>query len=200
MPDIKAAVEFYTTKLGFGLDFTWGDPVEYAGVNFGGTPVVYFFKGTPDPQSAQVELRIENVDDLFAFHRDNGVDIVAAPVDQPYGLRDYKIRDQHGYRLGFSQQAPRREPALQIERVDVPVRLEKRLAALLADLAEHKKMDVSSCLEETLLHSFERVSGGGVASPHTEATLKFIEGLKAKHGIEYDAHASYRFVEKSSKH
>ena len=33
--DIANAVEFYTTKLGFKLGFTWGDPPGFAGVNFG---------------------------------------------------------------------------------------------------------------------------------------------------------------------
>jgi hypothetical protein len=48
--------------------------------------------------------------------------------------------------------------AVEIERIDVPVRLEKRLAALLADLADladYKRMSLSSCLEEILLHTNE---------------------------------------------
>jgi hypothetical protein len=80
--------------------------------------------------------------------------------------------------------------------VDVPVRLEKRLAALLEELARNKRMTVGECLEETLLHSFETVSEGGVASPHTERDLARIAALKEKHGIDYDTHGSYRFVEK----
>ena len=78
---------------------------------------------------------------------------------------------------------------VKIERVDVPVRLEKRLAALLQDLAEHKRMTVNSCLEEKILHTNEGVG------PHTKTTLRYIEELKKKHGIDYDCHASYRFVE-----
>jgi hypothetical protein len=78
--------------------------------------------------------------------------------------------------------------------VDVPLRLEKRLAALLVDLATHKQMSVSSCLEEMLLHTCEPL-GEGVASPHTKRTISFIQELKKKHGIDYDCHASYRFVE-----
>ena len=31
--DILAAVDFYTTKLGFKLGFTWGDPPIFAGVS-----------------------------------------------------------------------------------------------------------------------------------------------------------------------
>jgi hypothetical protein len=74
-------------------------------------------------------------------------------------------------------------------------RIEKRLAALLNDLARHKSMSVGEMLEETILHTFEKAPRGGVASPHTEKTLAYIRELKAKHGVDYDTHASYRFVE-----
>jgi len=40
---------------------------------------------------------------------------------------------------------------------------------------------------------------GGVASPHTRATHRYIQELRKKHGIDYDCHASYRFVEKPAK-
>lgn len=33
--EILAAVDFYTSKLGFRLGFTWGDPPTFAGVNLG---------------------------------------------------------------------------------------------------------------------------------------------------------------------
>ena len=72
----------------------------------------------------------------------------------------------------------------------MPARLEKRLAALLADLAAYKRMTVSSCLEEMLLHTNEGVG------PHTKSQLRHIQKLKEKHGIDYDSHASYRFVER----
>jgi hypothetical protein len=56
-------------------------------------------------------------------------------------------------------------------------------------------MSLNSCLEEALLHTFEQV-GEGVASPHSKKTFKYIQELKQTHGIDYDAHASYRFVER----
>ena len=85
-------------------------------------------------------------------------------------------------------------PAIPIERVEMSVRLEKRIIGLLKDLAEHKGTDLTGVLEETLLHTFEPY-GNGVASPHTQSTLRYIQELKKKHGIDYDVHASYRFVE-----
>ncbi|HKH44407.1 MAG TPA: hypothetical protein VKM72_07075 [Thermoanaerobaculia bacterium] len=118
------------------------------------------------------------------------------PGDRPYGLRDYTVRDLSGYLLGFGHYIYSAGPRVEIERMDVPVRLEKRLAALLQDLAEYKRMSLTSCLEEILLHTCEPL-GDGVASPHTRSQLRYIQKLKAKHGIDYDCHASYRFVERA---
>jgi catechol 2,3-dioxygenase-like lactoylglutathione lyase family enzyme len=199
--DILAAAEFYTKKLGFKLAFTWGDPPTFAGVTLDGVQI-FLERGEPDPKGCSVffvlgeadSLYGRGADEMYEFHRANGVEIVHPPVDQPYGIRDYRIRDLHGYMLAFGHRIAYAEPPLKIERVDVPVRLEKRLAALLHDLAEHKGMSVNSYLEEMLLHTCEEV-GEGVASPHTKRTLRYIEELKKKHGIDYDCHASYRFVE-----
>jgi catechol 2,3-dioxygenase-like lactoylglutathione lyase family enzyme len=191
--DVKAAAEFYVTRLGFQLAFTWGDPPTIAGVNLGHVQI-FLERGTPAPQGCSVYFVIDDADELHAFHRANGIEIAEEVGDRPWGFRDYTVRDLHGYHLVFGHRLLGAGPPLKIERVDVPVRLEKRLAALLSDLAAHKRMSVSSCLEEILLHTNEPL-GDGVASPHTRRTLRYIQELKRKHGIDYDSHASYRFAE-----
>lgn len=202
VPDVPAAVAYYTTRLGFAPGFTWGDPPTFAGVNLGSVQL-FLQKGTPTPGGCSVYYAVGNADDLFEFHQASGVEVVVPPGDREYGLRDYTVRDLNGYYLTFGHPIYHAGPAIEIERVDVPVRLEKRLAALLADLAERKRMSISSCLEETLLHTFEPVGDpspgghGGVASPHTAADLRFIQELRRRHGIDYDTHASYRFREKA---
>ena len=65
-----------------------------------------------------------------------------------------------------------------------------------AIVAAYKGMTISSCLEETLLHTWEPL-GDGVASPHTKADLRKIQQMKQEHGIDYDSHGSYRFVERA---
>jgi catechol 2,3-dioxygenase-like lactoylglutathione lyase family enzyme len=187
--DVTAAIRFYTEKLGFRLGFTWGDPPSMAGVTLGDVQM-FLERGTPGPSGCAVYFVVGNADELYEFQRANGVDILETPGDRPYGLRDYRVRDLNGYELGFGQHLFNAGPPLEIERVDVPVRLEKRLAALLHDLAKYKRMSLSSCLEETLLHTLEGVG------PHTKTDLKHIQRLKQKHGIDYDSHASYRFVER----
>ena len=186
--DVRAAADFYTTKLGFWLAFTWGDPPSMAGLNLGNVQM-FLERGTPNPNGYAVYFVVGNADELYEFQRANGVEIVQEPGDREYGIRDYRVRDLDGYELAFGHHLFNAGEPIEIERVDVPVRLEKRLAALLHDLAEHKRMSLNSCLEETLLHTLEGVG------PHTKSQLKHIEALKKKHGIDYDSHASYRFVE-----
>ena len=193
--DLSAAIDFYTSRLGFHHAFTWGEPAAMAGMNLGETQL-FLSTGAPASPGCALYFVIGNADELYEFHRAKGVNVVDPPGDRTWGLRDYTVRDPDGHALTFGHRLPDRKPALEIERVDVPVRLERRLAEVLKDLAARKGMTVSSCLEETLLHTFEPV-GDGVASPHTKADLRYIEELKRKHGLDYDTHASYRFVERA---
>jgi catechol 2,3-dioxygenase-like lactoylglutathione lyase family enzyme len=192
--DIQQAVDFYVEKLGFSPGFTWGEPVPtFAGVNLGNVQI-FLERGTPHPEGGTFFV-IGNADELFEFQRANGVEIEMAPGDREYGLRDYTVRDLHGHRLTFGHYIYSGGPPVAIERVDLPVRIEKRIAAVLQDLAVFKRMSLSSLLEETFLHTFEPL-GDGVASPHNPADIRHIQTLKTRHGIDYDCHASYRFVER----
>ncbi|HSU14083.1 VOC family protein [Longimicrobium sp.] len=191
--DVLAAADFYTRNLGFTLAFTWGEPPTFAGVKLDRVQI-FLQQGTPNPDGSSVYFMVGDADALFEFQRANGVDVVTEPGDREYGIRDYTVRDLYGYALTFGHPLFNDGPPIPIERVDVPVRLEKRLAALLQDLARHKRMSVDSCLEEILLHTSEPL-GDGVASPHTRGQLAYIQELKKKHGIDYDSHGSYRFVE-----
>ena len=199
--DVAAAVDFYTTRLGFTPGFTWpeGGPAAMAGTNLGDVQV-FLEQGTPNPDGISVYFVVGNADELCEAQRANGVEIVQEPDDRPYGLRDYLARDLNGYRLGFGHYIYNTGEPIEIERVDMPVRLEKRLAALLKDLAAYKHMSLGSCLEEILLHTNEPLGdSGNVPSPHTKAQLRHIQELKKKHGIDYDSHGSYRFVEERRK-
>jgi catechol 2,3-dioxygenase-like lactoylglutathione lyase family enzyme len=190
VPDLQAAIDFYVNKLGFTLGFTWGEPATFAGINLGNVQV-FLSPGAAAPADhpAAVSFLVSDVDRLYEFHRANGVEIAERIDDRPYGIRDYAVRDLNGYHLSFGQHSFNAGPPIKIERVDVPVRLEKRLAGLLQDLAEHKRMSINSTLEEMLLHTNEGVG------PHTKSQLCYIDELKKKHGIDYDSHGSYRFVE-----
>lgn len=190
-------------RLGWEKRWDWGDPPDFGAVGSGGYEIFLCEDGQGGRGDAGVWLAIF-VDDADAVHHrclEQGIEVLMPPTDQPWNLREMFVRhpDGHvlriGHGLGNGEHGRDHGPPLEIERVDVPVRLEKRIAGVLRDLAESKGMSVDSCLEETLLHTFEQV-GGGVASPHTVEQLRHIRELKRKHGIDYDSHASYRFVER----
>jgi len=192
--DLPAAIEFYQQKLGFSIGFVWGEPVSFAGMNLDKVSV---HLSTGEPRGNAVYFIVGNADELYNFHKENNVEIVNEPGDREYEMRDYAVRDPWGNTLAFGHPVYHLGEPIYIERVELPVRMEKRLVALLKDLAEHKNMSIGSCLEETLLHTFELTPNQeGVASPHTLATHEYITELRKKHGIDYNTHASYRFKEK----
>ena len=188
--NLASAIDFYVSKLGFRKAFTWGEPPTFAGVNLGNVQI-FFSQGTPKPSAdtAAAYFLVGDADLLYEFHRAGGVRIVQPIDDRPYQIRDYTVQDMDGYYLVFGHHLYNAGAPVKIQRVDVSLRLEKRLAALLEDLARHRRMTLGSCLEEILLHTNDGVG------PHTKTTLNYIEELKKKHGIDYDTHASYRFVE-----
>lgn len=108
--DLDAAIDFYTNKLGFWLAFKWGDPPSMAGVNLGHGTQIFLHKGMPNPDGCGMYFVVGDADELYEFHKANGVEIVVVPGDRNYGLRDYGVRDLYGYKLDFGHRLPECEP------------------------------------------------------------------------------------------
>lgn len=198
--DVRETAAWYQDKLGFNLRFFYGDPPTHGAVELG-RATIHFFPGQPNPDRHWIYLQVEDVDEAYEFMSANGVSMMDAPADQPWRMREFNLRDLNGYHLRFGAALIRSGDPLAIERVALDTPIEKRLAALLADLAAHKRMTMSELLEETLLHSFEtepQFAGKWVASPHTARNLRHITELKTKHGIDYDTHDTYRFREQDA--
>ena len=89
---------------------------------------------------------------------------------------------------------------LPVERVQLGVRIEKRMAQVLKGLAEFHGESLGQLIEEIVLHSFEPVpghEGQQCASPHSQRSLEVIAHLKRAYGMDYGVHANYRFEEKA---
>jgi len=197
--DLVASAEWYQEKLGFELRFFYGDPPTHGAVQLG-QATVHFFPGIPTPDGLWLYFQVEDVDEVYEWIISQGVETIDVPTLQPWAMREFNLKDPDGYQIRFGAASIRSGQPVHIERVDFAVPLEKRLAALLSDLAKHKKMSMSEVIEETLLHSFEsepQMMGRWVASPHTARNLRHIDELKKQHGIDYETHDSYRFSEES---
>ena len=194
--DFAEAMNYYTGKLLFERLWEWGDPPSFGAVRLGNVEI-FFCLGDQGHPGMWLSIFVDDVDDYLERITQLGAEVIYGPEDEPWGVREIHVRDPNQHVLRFGHGIPSREPKLEIERVPFEARIEKRLASLMTDLARHKNMALGEMLEEIFLHSFEKLSKDGVASPHTGSTLAYIQTLKEKHGIEYDCHASYRFVEKT---
>lgn len=117
VPDVGAAIDFYTGKLGFTLyrvdpPGEPGPASEFAILTLG-RAVVMFAKddlyaamggSTESPRGVAIDVRImvDDADAMYNRCRESGVEIVYDIADRYYGLRDFVITDLNGFRLRFA--------------------------------------------------------------------------------------------------
>lgn len=106
--DVEASVAFYRDKLGFGVGGQWGPengPIGFAIMDLG-TITVALQRDTDATPRAGGWIAYFYIDGVDAFHErmvTHGVDIVEAPVETFYGIREMTIRDLDGHQLAFGQ-------------------------------------------------------------------------------------------------
>ncbi len=88
-----------------------------------------------------------------------------------------------------------------VERVQLGVRMEKRMVKVLKGLAEFNGITLGQLLENIVLHSFEAVPGQEgemAASPHGKRALAAVADLKRIYGLDYDTHTAHHFRDDSA--
>jgi uncharacterized glyoxalase superfamily protein PhnB len=121
--DADAALAFYRDTLGFelridagynGLRWLTVGPVDQPGVAIVLTPPAVDPGITDDERRTITEmmakgtygaivLAAKDVDAVFERLQARDVDIVQEPIDQPYGLRDFAVRDPAGNLIRIQQ-------------------------------------------------------------------------------------------------
>lgn len=116
VPDVAAAVRFYTEKLGFHLfRMEHGGPAGdgmFAIVTLGAAVLMFAHEslytamgaGLSGQRGVGIDIRImvPDVDAVYRRCQDNGVAVVHDIADRYYGLRDFVIADANGFRLRFA--------------------------------------------------------------------------------------------------
>jgi hypothetical protein len=90
-----------------------------------------------------------------------------------------------------AQPSPSAEPALEVERVQTGVKIEKRLLKVLKAVAEYHDMTLGDLLEGVVLHAFEG------KAPFLPPTLARIAQLKKVYGLDLDARHSHKLRERA---
>lgn len=88
---------------------------------------------------------------------------------------------------------PEEHVSLEVERVQIGVRMEKRMLKVLKALAEYHDISLAELLEGIVLHAFENIP------PFSEETLRRVTQLKDVYGMNYGASASHQFKEQAQE-
>ena len=107
--DLAASVDFYTTKLGFTLEFLYDD--FYAGVRSGEHVVHLKLVDAPDPSIAFVDrdehfhlyFETGDVAGVADALKQRGVPLVQDVHDTAWGTRECIIKDNAGHTLYFGE-------------------------------------------------------------------------------------------------
>ena len=111
--NMKETIEFYKNTLGFkiGMVFPDVDNPEYADLSKDGMVLMFVPAkehgiGSGEKLGIGVYLYMEidgDIDEYYAELKSKGVNIVVDIKDEPYGVRDFSIKDIDGYQLTFNK-------------------------------------------------------------------------------------------------
>lgn len=109
--DLAASIDFYTTKLGFQLEFQYED--FYAGVRAGDHVVHLKQVDEADPSVQFVEdgehfhlyLETSDIAAAAAALKSKGVAVVKGVHETPWGTQEIIIRDDQGHTLYLGQRS-----------------------------------------------------------------------------------------------
>lgn len=101
--DPKQARDFYVEKLGFDVSFEWGEPLVYLGVKRDNVEIHLTASSNARHEAGKSVISIftDEVDNLYEYFRQNGVEITVTPADREYGLRDFGVKDPDGNVINF---------------------------------------------------------------------------------------------------
>jgi len=107
--NVSASAAFFREKLGFAIDFLYGEPPFYGSVSRGDACLHLRFVHRPnfaELAAREVSLilatvEVSDVQGLFEELEQRGVDFAQVPTKQPWGGRDFHVRDPDGNVISF---------------------------------------------------------------------------------------------------
>ncbi len=99
VPDVKTAAAYYRDMLGFTWDF--GDE-EYS-VVWRDNSSIHLARGQRPPTGIHLFQWVRDVDAYYREIKDRGADVLHAPTDRPYQIREFTVRDLNGIDIVFGQ-------------------------------------------------------------------------------------------------
>jgi catechol 2,3-dioxygenase-like lactoylglutathione lyase family enzyme len=107
--DVRSSAGFYRDRLGFGVDFLYGDPPFYGSVSRGGACLHLRCVGAPNFSELAARekflilatIEVADVQSLYKEFEERGVEFTQMPTRQPWGGTDFHVRDIDGNVISF---------------------------------------------------------------------------------------------------
>ncbi|CAG5007663.1 Bleomycin resistance protein [Dyadobacter sp. CECT 9275] len=106
--DLEVAIGFYTTGLGFEIDFMIDD---YIGVKKDGMVFLHLTSNkfrADRTGRGHIYIVLDEVDSYYAAIRARGLQPLSSPANLEYGMREFETTDPDGNILTFGCQVPSR--------------------------------------------------------------------------------------------
>jgi len=108
--DVKRAAAYYNDVLGFTVRRFWGDPPMFAIADRDSVSVMLrqvqptetFQPNAALEDCLDAYFSVRDADALYDEYKAKGADLVCAPENQPYMMREFQVRDPDGHVLIFA--------------------------------------------------------------------------------------------------
>jgi len=104
--DVLKSVEHYRDVLGFEVEFLYGEPTYYAGVERGNVLIHLqaAHESRRQPGQQAINVFVSDVDALYEQLKARGAKLLNEPKDYAYGMRDFNVADLDGNDLCFGME------------------------------------------------------------------------------------------------
>ena len=108
--DVAATAEYYRDTLGFNIEWMMGDPPTYASVSRGGWTAdclrIHLYhpaEGVKPGIQTMLYIFVAPIDVLYAEYKSKQVEFALELAQQPWGMREFRVRDINGTILRFGE-------------------------------------------------------------------------------------------------
>ena len=102
--DVTNSLAYYRDVLGFHVEFTYGEPMFYVGIERGGVIIHLQAAADTERQSGQgaVYIFVRGVDALYEEYKKSGAIILEEPKNYPWETREMLVGDLDNHRFRMS--------------------------------------------------------------------------------------------------
>ncbi len=187
VPDVLAAVNYYTAVLGFDRDFLWQDPPTHGAVRR--DKIQIQFGLNPDlarrAAGTQYFFFVTGVEEFYSSHVGKGAQIISPIENKPWGLREYTVSDLNGYQLRFAGPEKFERPQNALDVLPPHIQIEHRLPSPAEHFAltksvnwGHNPATIGAALTNSL-HGVVAIDISDPAHPYSVGMLRILgDGAK----------------------